>query len=146
LLNAGFPPSRGRLAGLAGSARLEVMVAAAVAAGVAVILRRVRRVIVEGSSMEPILAPGDRLVVAPVLRLRPGDIVAVPDPRHPRRLLVKRVLSVDHHRRLVAVAGDNRDHSTDSRTFGPLPRGAVVGRVVYRYAPAARAGPVEGRR
>jgi nickel-type superoxide dismutase maturation protease len=126
-----------------GRDRLAVLV---VAAGIVVLLRRVRRVTVEGSSMEPTLAPGDRLVVAPAPRLRPRDIVAVPDPRDPRRLLVKRVVSVDRHRRLVAVEGDNRDHSTDSRTFGPLPRAAVVGRVVYRYAPAARAGPVEGRR
>ncbi len=96
--------------------------------------------------MEPTLVPGDRLVVLTAPRLRPGDIVAVPDPRHPRRLLVKRVMSVDRRQRLVTVEGDNRDHSTDSRTFGPLPRSAVVGRVVYRYAPAARAGPVEGRR
>lgn len=96
--------------------------------------------------MEPTLEAGDRLVVLPARRLRPGDIVAVPDPRHPRRLLVKRVTSVDRHLRLISVEGDNGDQSTDSRMFGPLRRQAVVGRVVYRYGPAARVGPVGGRR
>jgi nickel-type superoxide dismutase maturation protease len=134
LLNAGFPPRRvGIGAVLAGAVLVTVW-------------HLVRRVTVEGSSMAPALEPGDRLVVVPAPRLRPGDIVAVPDPRHPRRLLVKRVLSVDRGRRSVVVVGDNRDHSTDSRAFGPLPRRAVVGRVAYRYAPAARVGRVDGPR
>jgi len=30
--------------------------------------------------------------------------------------------------------------SRDSRHFGPVPRGLVVGRVVYRYLPGARRG------
>jgi type IV secretory pathway protease TraF len=42
----------------------------------------------------------------------------------------------------VMLAGDNPDGSTDSRMFGAVARSAIVGRVVYRYAPAARAGRV----
>lgn len=38
------------------------------------------------------------------------------------------------------VLGDNRARSTDSRSFGPLRRRALVGRVWYRYAPRGRAG------
>ena len=40
----------------------------------------------------------------------------------------------------LEVAGDAREHSTDSRAFGPVPRGSIVGRAVYRYAPAGRSG------
>jgi nickel-type superoxide dismutase maturation protease len=100
-----------------------------------------RRVTVAGASMEPALSPGDRLLFFPPLsRLRPGDIVAVPDPRQPARLLVKRVTSLDG--RFVSVEGDNPDESTDSRVFGPVERRAILGRAVYRYAPAGRVGPV----
>jgi nickel-type superoxide dismutase maturation protease len=107
-----------------------------------VLARVVRRVTVEGRSMEPALLPGDRLVVVPGLSLHRGDIVAVFDPRHRRRLLVKRITSVDPCQGLISVEGDNLDQSTDSRVFGPVSRETVVGRAVYRYAPAARAGPV----
>ena len=50
--------------------------------------------------------------------------------------MVKRVASVDAGG--VTVVGDNPTASTDSRRFGPLR--AVVGRPVYRYHPAERAG------
>ncbi len=96
--------------------------------------------------MEPTLSPGDRLLVLPVLRLRPGQIVAVADPRHPAHLLVKRITSVDRRSKTVVVEGDNQDESTDSRAFGPVRSRAVVGRVAYRYAPVPRAGPIGGGR
>ena len=87
---------------------------------------------VAGGSMRPALEAGDRLLVVRRRRYRPGDIVAVRDPRQPTRVVVKR----------VAVDGGDPDASTDSRTFGPVPRAAVLGRAVYRYAPADRAGRV----
>jgi type IV secretory pathway protease TraF len=40
----------------------------------------------------------------------------------------------------VVVWGDNRASSTDSRVFGPVDRGALVGRAVYRYFPPDRTG------
>lgn len=96
----------------------------------------VRLVVVEGDSMRPTLEPGDRLVV---LRLPPrvGDVVAV---EHGGRVLVKRVAGLAGDG--VTVQGDNAAASTDSRSFGPVPRSAVLGRAVYRYAPTARAGRV----
>jgi nickel-type superoxide dismutase maturation protease len=90
--------------------------------------------------MQPTLAPGDRLLVVPAVSPRPGHIVALLDPDVPDRLLVKRVASVDRRHQVISVEGDNRDASTDSRAFGPLPRAAILGRAVYRYAPATRAG------
>jgi nickel-type superoxide dismutase maturation protease len=102
----------------------------------------IRRVIVEGSSMEPTLAPGDRLLVVPLMRPRAGDIVAVTDPRDTKRLLVKRVVTVDHLEKAISIEGDNVAASTDSRLFGPVPWTEVLGRVVYRYAPSGRSGPI----
>jgi nickel-type superoxide dismutase maturation protease len=113
--------------------------AAAVAAGAVAAAQRPRRVVVEGWSMEPTLAPGDRLLVVRRRRLRVGDIVAVRDPRG-HRVLVKRVSALIGDD--VVVRGDNPVASTDSATLGALSRRAVLGRVVRRYAPAWRAGPV----
>jgi nickel-type superoxide dismutase maturation protease len=127
---------------LVAKCRLAAVVALAMTAAAVL---RLRRVTVEGSSMEPTLVPGDRLLVVPAFSPRPGHIVAVLDPHDQDRLLVKRVASVDRRQGVISVEGDNRDVSTDSRAFGPMPRTAVVGRAVYRYAPAARSGLLPGR-
>jgi nickel-type superoxide dismutase maturation protease len=112
-----------------------------VLAGAVLFVRfRPRRVVVEGRSMEPTLAPGDRLLVVGTPRVRPGDVVAVRDPRQGGRVLVKRVGAVLGDE--VVLRGDNEAASTDSREFGPVPAGAVLGRVVRCYAPPWRAGPV----
>jgi nickel-type superoxide dismutase maturation protease len=104
---------------------------------------RPRRVEVEGASMLPALLPGDRLLVLRERRPRPGDVVALPDPRQPDRLIVKRVTAVRDG--TVTVLGDNAAASTDSRTFGAVAAGALLGRARYRYAPPERVGPL-GRR
>jgi len=108
-----------------------------------------RRVEVVGSSMVPALLPGDRLVVVRLpwrspFRPGPGQVVALRDPRRPDRILIKRVRSVDPGLGTLEVEGDSRQFSTDSRTFGPVSRTAVIGTAVYRYAPSGRNGPVPG--
>lgn len=102
----------------------------------------VRLVVVDGDSMRPTLEHGDRLLVVR-LPLHVGDVVAL---RHPRQdlVIVKRIEALDGD--LVTVVGDNRDHSTDSRSFGPAPRASILGRAVYRYAPAGTAGGIPSRR
>ena len=124
--------------------RLAAKVTAAVAAAVAGALGMglVRRVEVSGASMRPTLEPGDRLLVLAWRRIRAGDLVALADPREPARTLVKRVGRVDDA--ILTVLGDDPAASTDSRSFGPVPRRTVLGRAVYRYAPGERAGPIKG--
>ncbi|HEV2809995.1 MAG TPA: nickel-type superoxide dismutase maturation protease [Acidimicrobiales bacterium] len=104
-------------------------------------VRRVIRVEVQGESMAPTLRPGDRMVAVRGLPARKGDIVAARDPRTPSRMLVKRVAAIDADRRLH-LAGDDPSASTDSRRFGPVGRSDMVGRVVWRYWPEHRRGPL----
>jgi mitochondrial inner membrane protease subunit 1 len=121
----------------AGQAAAAVLV---VASAIAVVAVRPRRVVVHGMSMEPTLAPGDRVLVLRARRLHAEDVVAVRDPRDRRRVLVKRIGAVLEDE--IVVRGDNPAASTDSRSFGPVPRSSVIGRVVRCYAPSWRAGPV----
>ena len=88
--------------------------------------------------MRPTLEPGDRLLLARTRRVRPGDLVAVVDPRSDRRTVVKRVAAVSASG--LTVLGDNAGASTDSRVFGTVPTDALKGRVLYRYFPAPRRG------
>ena len=99
-----------------------------------------RRVEVAGDSMRPSLQPGDRLLVVRSRRLRAGDVVALADPRQPARTVVKRVATVGPDG--VTVLGDDPGASTDSRTYGPVPRALVHGRAVYRYWPEQRRGRI----
>lgn len=96
---------------------------------------------VRGRSMLPALRPGDRLLVVRQRGpIRKGTVVLALDPRDPDRELVKRVASMDRDR--VLLAGDNPLESTDGRTFGAVPVASVRWRVVVRYWPPRRIGPV----
>ena len=117
---------------------------------ISVLLRRVE---VVGDSMAPSLLAGDRLLVLRAAPIRRGDVVALRDPRDPGRVLVKRVAATPGGAVTCdgevlragpgwVVLGDNLPASTDSRTFGAVPRSSLLGRCVWRYAPEARRGRV----
>lgn len=104
-------------------------------------LRRLRallpfdRYVITGESMAPSVAPGERVVVSRLAywlaKPRLGDVVVLRDPREPERLLIKRISEA--HVNSYEVAGDSPEASTDSRTFGPVPAGLILGKVVLRY-------------
>jgi nickel-type superoxide dismutase maturation protease len=89
------------------------------------------RVAVDGVSMVPTLAPGEWVLVRRGVAPRPGAVVVV---RRPERLVVKRVVRLTGDGR-VWVEGDNAAASDDSRTWGAVDPGAIVGEVRWRYHP-----------
>jgi len=95
--------------------------------------------------MAPTLQPGDWLLVDPAAYRRrapqPGQLVVAQDPRRQRRELVKRVAAVDLDGRLL-LAGDAREASTDSRTFGAVDPSTVAGRPWFRIKPLTRIGRI----
>ena len=95
--------------------------------------------------MAPTLASGDYVIVDNRAYARrspaPGDIVLACDPREPSRVIAKRVAGPDGADGVVLL-GDNPDQSTDSRDFGPVRPTDITGRVVWRYWPPARFGPI----
>jgi len=104
------------------------------------------RVAVEGDSMRPTLEPDDWLLVDrdafAGVTPKVGDLVLVPDPRLPSRLLVKRVAEVHDDGRELFVTGDAHDRSTDSRSFGSVGTTTVEGRPWFRYWPPRRIGRI----
>jgi nickel-type superoxide dismutase maturation protease len=100
--------------------------------------------VISGSSMEPELAPGDRVIVdlwsyrhrAP----RVGEVALVLGPSPSDPPLVKRVAATPAGE--LWLLGDNEAESLDSRAFGSVPRRRARGRVVIRYWPPSRAGRI----
>jgi nickel-type superoxide dismutase maturation protease len=105
------------------------------------------RIEVHGASMAPTLEPGEYLFAVRVRSVSPGSLVVVEHPNRPGHEMVKRVEAGPGERasdRILGpdeywVTGDNRDRSTDSRSFGVVRRKAIRGRVVLRYWPLSRA-------
>ena len=116
---------------------------------------------IEGSSMEPTLHDGDRVIVdlwsisrrAP----QPREVVVLRGPGDEE--IVKRVArdpypgDATYPSAWIAttsalepsyvVLGDNPTASSDSRTFGRIPRHRIFGRVIWRYWPPSGWGSIE---
>ncbi|WP_018502292.1 S24/S26 family peptidase [Parafrankia discariae] len=95
----------------------------------------VRAVAVRGESMRPTLNDGDACLVLWGVPPRPGDVVVARLPE--RGLGVKRAEFTDPDGSWW-LRSDNVRAGTDSATFGMIPAGDVLGRVVARYWPRPR--------
>jgi signal peptidase I len=149
---------------------------ALLAAGAAIGLLALRRgflvTTVDGSSMEPTLRSGDRLLVRRAKRARAGQVVVfqypdflkakAPAAKRPGLFLVKRAVAVPGDRlpqgwgwpdmRRIAgqvvpsgsfvVLGDNREASFDSRHDGFVHRDRLVGVVIRQLNRGADQAPL----
>lgn len=86
---------------------------------------------VEGDSMYPTLRDGDLVIVNPHDEIRVGDIVLASHPFKSSIKMVKRVAEVTADGRYFLL-GDNAIESEDSRSFGAIRAGDVIGRVTSR--------------
>lgn len=82
---------------------------------------------VAGSSMQPVLRPGQLVIGwAGFRRLRTGDVVIL---RHNGLEKIKRIYKMRSN--LIFIVGDNAELSTDSRSFGWLPQSSVLAKVIW---------------
>ncbi len=95
------------------------------------------RVAVAERSMEPVLLPGDWLLVLRTRRVRPGQIVVVGHPGRSGTLLVKRAARRTPDGWWLESISPNGG-VVDSRAFGAVPSRLIEGRVLIRYWPLLR--------
>lgn len=108
------------------------------------------RVLIEGGSMAPTLAPGDWALTIPLRRPKTGDVVVAEHPGRPGYEMVKRLIAGPGDRvgdRALGpnewwVEGDFAAASTDSRQFGPVRKDGLKAKVVLIYWPRERRGRV----
>lgn len=85
--------------------------------------------------MVPLLRPGEEVLVNPRSYYRtppqPGDLVVAEHPAQPGLELIKWV--VDGQGDDYFIVGINLAASTDSRSFGPVHREKLLGKVVCRF-------------
>ena len=97
------------------------------------ILRRRTAFVVDGDSMSPGLASGNKVLVDPraAIAVAVGDIVLARHPYKQTTRLIKRVTEISESGDYF-LTGDNPDESTDSRTFGPVRADTIIGKVVCK--------------
>jgi nickel-type superoxide dismutase maturation protease len=92
------------------------------------------RIAVAERSMEPVLCPGDWLLVRRTRRVRPGQIVLARHPGRPAMLIVKRAARREPGGWWLESANPAAG-AVDSARFGAVPDALIEGRVLLRYWP-----------
>uniref|UniRef100_A0A913HDE5 IMP2-like protein n=2 Tax=Strongyloides stercoralis TaxID=6248 RepID=A0A913HDE5_STRER len=115
-------------------------------------------IVCNGDSMEPTISSGD-IVLGERLTIKFGklkinDIVALISPNDSNTLLCKRITHKEFEKvenyslfyktilpkGFIFVQGDNRQQSSDSRHFGPVPEGLVEVKLTFRIWPLDKIG------
>lgn len=89
---------------------------------------RRRRIRVVGDSMEPTLRAGEFVLVDRGRAPEVGRLVVARHPERAELLVIKRVAAIEPDGR-IALASDNPDAGTDSRSWGPVDVALVEGTV-----------------
>jgi signal peptidase I len=113
--------------------RRSAFLALAFGALVALMVRRLFPVRVEGRSMSPTLLPGDLIACSPAGRPPRGGKIVVVQLTPP---VIKRVARATADE--VFLIGDNSTESTDSRSYGPVSIDHIRGVARAIYWPPAR--------
>jgi nickel-type superoxide dismutase maturation protease len=95
------------------------------------------RITVAERSMEPLLKPGDWLLIRRTRRIRPGQIVLARHPARPTMLIVKRAARRQAGGWWLESANPAAG-AVDSARFGAVPDELIEGRVLARYWPLRR--------
>ncbi|KAI4463494.1 protease family s26 mitochondrial inner membrane protease-related [Holotrichia oblita] len=112
-------------------------------------------VVCSGPSMEPTLYSNNVLLaehISPQFdKLSRGDIIIAKCPTNANQYICKRVVGLPGDkirtgfmshivpRGHVWLEGDNRGNSSDSRTYGPVPKGLIRSRAIFKIWPLADA-------
>ena len=100
------------------------------------LLRQRKRLRVTGASMQPLLKPGEEILIdlnayqksAPEI----GDIIVAFHPYRSNFSIVKRIVSIEKEENFF-LQGDNSLESTDSRSYGAIKLDQIIGKVICRF-------------
>ena len=99
------------------------------------LLRKRKRMRVIGESMQPLLQPGEEILIdiSAYQKSLPkiGDIIVAFHPYHANFPIVKRIISIDNGD--CFLQGDNKSESTDSRSYGAIKLDRIMGKVTCRF-------------
>ena len=100
------------------------------------IIGKRKRFRVTGISMQPLLQPGEEILLDPKAYEKKvpqiNDLVVAIHPEKPGLEIVKRVSHISKEGK-VFLLGDNLAYSSDSRNFGLIPLQSIIGKVTSKF-------------